>query len=133
MLDDGPAIVESIPMNPAQIIISRLGGEAQVAFVTATSYTAPYRWQAAKAKGGTGGLIPQRYHRTLLDYARSRGIALTAEDFLPAVETTSPSIIPPRPRRVRAEDGPMTGPGPSPESSDAAEQSRRPRTTAVRD
>jgi hypothetical protein len=86
MLDAGPAVMESIPMNPAQIIISRLGGEAQVAFITATSYTAPYRWQAAKAKGGTGGVIPQRYHRALLDYARSKGIPLAAEEFLPAVE-----------------------------------------------
>ena len=59
-------------MNPAKMIIGRLGGEAQVAFITGTAYTAPYRWQAAKWKGGTGGLIPQRYHRTLLDYARSR-------------------------------------------------------------
>lgn len=70
-------------MNPAQTIIVRLGGEALVASVTGTAYTAPYRWQAARAKGGTGGLIPQRHHRTLIDYARSRGIALTAEDFLP--------------------------------------------------
>ena len=70
-------------MNPAKAIIDRLGGEAQVAFVTGTAYTAPYRWQAPKWKGGSGGLIPQRYHRALLDYARGKGIPLTAEDFLP--------------------------------------------------
>jgi hypothetical protein len=75
-------MVELIPMNPAQRIIDRLGGEAQVAFLTGTSYTAPYRWQAARAKGGTGGLIPQRHHRGLIDYARAKGIPLTAEDFL---------------------------------------------------
>jgi hypothetical protein len=120
-------------MNPAQIIISRLGGEAQVAFVTATSYTAPYRWQAAKAKGGTGGLIPQRYHRTLLDYARSRGIALTAEEFLPGADSTSPSVIPGRPRRVRAERGPMTGSGPNLQSGDTEEPPHRSGTTAIRD
>jgi len=83
MLDAGPKIMEIIPMDPAKQIIGRLGGEAQVAFITGTAYTAPYRWQAAKWKGGTGGLIPQRYHRTLLDYARSNGIALDAEEFLP--------------------------------------------------
>jgi hypothetical protein len=70
-------------MNPAKRIIELLGGEAQVAFLTGTSYTAPYRWQAARHKGGTGGLIPQRHHRALLDYARGKGIALAAEDFLP--------------------------------------------------
>jgi hypothetical protein len=69
-------------MNPARLIIARLGGEARVSRITGTSYTAPYRWQAAKAKRGTGGLIPQRHHRRLLDYARANGIELTAEDFL---------------------------------------------------
>ena len=73
-------------MNPAERIIALLGGEAQVAFLTGTSYTAPYRWQAARQKGGTGGLIPQRHHRVLLDFARCKGIALAAEDFLPAAE-----------------------------------------------
>jgi hypothetical protein len=65
MLDAGPKIMEIIPMNPAKQIIGRLGGEAQVAFITGTAYTAPYRWQA------------------VLDYARSNGIALDAEEFLP--------------------------------------------------
>jgi hypothetical protein len=72
--------------NPASIIIARLGGEAMVSFITGTAYTAPYRWQAARTKGGTGGLIPQRYHRKLIDYARSKGIPLNAEEFLPGEE-----------------------------------------------
>jgi hypothetical protein len=83
---------ELIPMkvafpNPASTVIARLGGEAVVSFITGTAYTAPYRWQAAKIKGGTGGVIPQRYHRMLIDYAKSKGIPLAAEEFLP-VETT---------------------------------------------
>jgi hypothetical protein len=69
-------------MDPAQRIIARLGGEAHVAFITGTAYTAPYRWQAPRRKGGTGGLIPQRHHRRLLDYARANGIPLGAEEFL---------------------------------------------------
>lgn len=76
-------MLELIPMNPAQQIIARLGGEAQVSFITGTAYTAPYRWQAARAKGGTGGVIPQRYHRRLIDYARANGIPLSAEELLP--------------------------------------------------
>jgi hypothetical protein len=71
-------------MNPAQQIIERLGGAAQVSFITGTSYTAPYRWQAARAKGGTGGIIPQRHHRRLIDFARAQGIPLAAEEFLAA-------------------------------------------------
>ena len=87
-------LLEVIPMNgiqkssPASLIIARLGGEAVVSAITGTAYTAPYRWQAARAKGGTGGLIPQRHHRRLLDYARSKGIPLTADEFLPTDSTT---------------------------------------------
>lgn len=69
-------------MEPARTIIEKLGGEKVVSDVTGTAYTAPYRWQHAKAKGGTGGLIPQRYHRQLLDFAKSQGIKLRADEFL---------------------------------------------------
>jgi hypothetical protein len=71
-----------IDMETAARIIEKLGGEAEVAAITGLSLTAPYRWQHAKSKGGTGGLIPQAHHRVLLDYARAHGIALCAEDFL---------------------------------------------------
>lgn len=71
-------------MEPASTIIRKLGGEAVVAKVTKRASTAPYRWQYARENGGTGGNIPQRYHRTLLDYAKKNGIRLRAEDFLPA-------------------------------------------------
>lgn len=71
-------------MDPASSIIKRLGGEAVVSQITETAYTAPYRWQYSREKKGTGGVIPQRYHRTLLDYARSKGIRLRADDFLAA-------------------------------------------------
>lgn len=69
-------------MEPASSIIQRLGGESAVSKITGTAYTAPYRWQAERDKGGTGGTIPQKYHRTLLDYARENEIPLTADDFL---------------------------------------------------
>ena len=74
--------------NPASVIIARLGGEAAVSSITGTAYTAPYRWQAARTKGGTGGLIPQRHHRCLIDYAQSKGIPLSADEFLPADSVT---------------------------------------------
>lgn len=70
-------------MDPASKIIAKFGGEAKIATITGTAYTAPYRWQAEKSKGGTDGLIPQRYHRTLLDYAHQHDIPLIAEEFLP--------------------------------------------------
>lgn len=69
-------------MEPASTIIKKLGGESLVSEITGTANTAPYRWQYAKEKGGTGGSIPQRHHRTLLDYARNNSINLQAEDFI---------------------------------------------------
>lgn len=73
-------------MEPAKRIIKLLGGEGVVARITETAYTAPYRWQASREKGGTGGLIPQRHHVRLLAYAAENEIALTAADFLGAAE-----------------------------------------------
>lgn len=73
-------------MEPASSIIEKLGGEAIVAEITRTAYTAPYRWQAPRDKGGTGGTIPQRHHRTMLDFARKKRIRLTPADFLPMPE-----------------------------------------------
>lgn len=82
-------------MEPASSIIKKLGGEAAVTALLCeaavrlglpklkVSYTAPYRWQHPRDKGGTDGLIPQRFHPVLLDYARAQDIPLSAEDFLP--------------------------------------------------
>lgn len=69
-------------MEPASSIIQKLGGEAAVSKLTGTSYTAPYRWQAPREKGGTGGRIPQNHINALLAHARAAGIDLTADDFL---------------------------------------------------
>lgn len=69
-------------MDPASSIIERLGGVAVVSDLTGTAYTAPYRWTYPRDRGGTDGAIPQRHHRTLLDYAARKGIPLDANDFL---------------------------------------------------
>lgn len=70
-------------MEPASSIIHKLGGEAVVAQSLGTAFTAPYRWQYSKEKGGTDGLIPQKHHPALLALAREQGTDLSAEDFLP--------------------------------------------------
>ncbi len=69
-------------MDPARSIITKLGGEAAVAHICGTATSAPYRWQHARERGGTGGLIPQRHHRALMDYAQANRIPLAAEEFL---------------------------------------------------
>lgn len=83
-----------IALEPAASIIRKLGGEGAAAKLTGATYTAPYRWQASREKGGTGGLIPQRYHRMLLDHARAAGIDLRAEDFLEIQSQSAPPIAP---------------------------------------
>lgn len=70
-------------LEPAESIISKLGGPAVVASVVAVHRTRVSNWKRPKDKGGTGGLIPQQYHRILLDHARDNSIALSAEEFLP--------------------------------------------------
>lgn len=69
-------------MEPARTIIERLGGPAKVAEITGTALTAPYRWQVAVEKGGTGGFIPRKYHRQILDFAGANEIDIAASDFL---------------------------------------------------
>lgn len=76
-------------MEPASRIIEKLGGVAVVSKITKTASTAPYRWQHSREKGGTDGLIPQRYHRVLLDFANENKIELTAEEFLPERENAA--------------------------------------------
>jgi hypothetical protein len=70
-------------LEPAASIIRLFGGEAKIAVIADVSYTAPYRWEAPIKRGGTGGIIPQRYHPALLKQARRQQLALKAEDFLP--------------------------------------------------
>lgn len=70
-------------MEPAATIIKLLGGEGKVSEITGRGLTAPYKWQYPIDRGGTGGLIPQRLHVKLLDYARAHGIELSPADFLP--------------------------------------------------
>jgi hypothetical protein len=69
-------------MEPADSIISRLGGVGAVAKATGVHRTRVSNWKRPREKGGTGGVIPQKHHRTLLDYALSQDVVLRAEDFL---------------------------------------------------
>lgn len=71
-------------LDPAYSVVQRLGGVKAVQDATGVYRTRVYGWMNPKGKNGTGGVIPQRHHVRLLDYARSKDISLTAEDFLPS-------------------------------------------------
>lgn len=72
--------------DPARTVIARLGGEAKVSQILGIGTTAPYSWQYGQDRNGTGGIIPQRHHLALLDYAKENGIDLNPADFLPVRE-----------------------------------------------
>lgn len=77
---DGTVVVVRAE-EPAATIIRALGGAAAVALAAGTAKTAPYRWQRGDSDGGTGGYIPRKYRSRLIDFARSKGVLLTVEDF----------------------------------------------------
>jgi hypothetical protein len=70
-------------MEPAQTIIRKFGGPSAVSTIVGVHRTRVSNWQRAKRSGGTGGIIPQKHHRKLIDYALERGINLSADEFLP--------------------------------------------------
>lgn len=69
-------------LEPARSVISKLGGVDTVALATGAHRTRVFRWMYPSSRGGTGGLIPQRHIRTLLDYAASKHVKLSPADFL---------------------------------------------------
>lgn len=84
-------------MEPASKIIKRVGGEAVMSQITGTSLATPYRWQYPKWAKGTGGIIPQRHHRSILEFSEENNLGIKASDFLPVKD--QPSEVPRRPRK----------------------------------
>lgn len=68
-------------MEPANTIISALGGPTKVAKIVGVHRTRVSNWKRAKEKGGTGGIIPMRHALVLLDEAKRLSIDITPEDF----------------------------------------------------
>jgi hypothetical protein len=74
-------------MEPAATIIKRLGGPTAVAQIAGVHRTRVSNWTRARAKGGTGGVIPHWHVGKLLDYARDHEIPLEPTDFVAASES----------------------------------------------
>ncbi len=70
-------------MEPASTIIKKLGGPNQVAEVAGVHRTRVYNWARPKEAGGTGGSIPFKHVPALIEFAVSRNVELSADDFLP--------------------------------------------------
>lgn len=70
-------------MEPANTIITALGGPSKVSLITGVHRVRVSNWKRAKEKGGTGGLIPFKHAPKLLDEAKKLGVPLSLSDFLP--------------------------------------------------
>lgn len=68
--------------DQASKIISKFGGEAEFALATGFHRVTPYRWQYARPYG-TDGLIPSEAVGKIQAAARTHGIILTPQDWMP--------------------------------------------------
>jgi hypothetical protein len=66
-------------LDPAYSVVERLGGKSEVAELLDVDKSTITRWCQPKP-GGTGGVIPLRYWRPLLEQAKDRGIDLRLEE-----------------------------------------------------
>lgn len=71
--------------TPAEVVIEKCGGVSVVAKLAGVHVSNVHRWTYPKAKGGTGGTVPSKKQRAILDGARKRGIKLTPDDFFAEV------------------------------------------------
>lgn len=71
-------------MEPAASIISKLGGDTEVAKIVGVHRTRVANWKRPKTAGGTNGIIPFKHVPALIAAAKASGENLSADDFLPA-------------------------------------------------
>lgn len=69
-------------LDPAHRVITLLGGKTFVARELDLSPSTITRW-CSPHPDGTGGTIPQRYWRALLDIADAEGVELSVTDLSP--------------------------------------------------
>jgi hypothetical protein len=86
-------------MEPAATIIKELGGPSEVSRICGVHRTRVSNWMRPSAAGGTGGVIPQKHHRAIINAWRERHIDRSAEDLLPIDKEV---VAPPFPNAVGA-------------------------------
>lgn len=69
-------------MDPADSIITKMGGATHVARITGCSFAWVCKWAYPKERSGTGGTVPIAAARKLLEHATRSGIDLTPDEFL---------------------------------------------------
>jgi transposase-like protein len=69
-------------MTPADIVISRFQGVRPLARLLGKDPSTIHRWRKPAAKGGLNGRVPSAAQVRLLELAKERGVALTAEELI---------------------------------------------------
>lgn len=72
-----------IECEPAASIVAKLGGETATARIAGCTRQEVHRWQRPRERRGTGGIIPMRRAKAILDWAREHGRDLTEAEFFP--------------------------------------------------
>jgi hypothetical protein len=68
--------------EPAAAIVAKLGGVTSLARDLGGTPGMVSRWISSSEAGGTGGRIPSRHHRKILELAKAKRIKLTAADII---------------------------------------------------
>lgn len=68
-------------MTVADTIISKCGGIAATARLCDTTENWVYRWRLPVARGGTGGLVPQKSQQRLIEAAKAGLVDVSPADF----------------------------------------------------
>ena len=69
-------------ISPAERTIAKFRSAQKVAEIAGVNVSNVHRWTYPKDRGGTGGLVPGRHHRRLLDAGRDPDIGLTPADLV---------------------------------------------------
>ena len=69
-------------MSPADIVIARFDGVRPLARLLGKDPSTIHRWRMPAAKGGLDGRVPSVVQVRLMDLARERGVALTADELI---------------------------------------------------
>ena len=73
--------------SPGQLVIDLFGGGRPLARKlnaegVKVHHSSVTRWAQSKENAGTGGLVPNKYHRKLIEMARKEGFELTPEQLV---------------------------------------------------
>ena len=68
--------------EPAAAVVAKLGGVNSLARDLGGTPGMVSRWIYRADAGGTGGRIPSRHHRKILEIAKAKKVKLTAADII---------------------------------------------------